>query len=262
MSSMDRHNCSIVNQEALTPDIYRLTLSSPRIAESASPGQFVHLRVAEGIDPLLRRPFSIHGVNRSRGTIDLLYRCVGKGTGLLCQCNSGKLDVLGPLGNGFALSTQLNAVVVAGGMGAAPVFFLLHELLDMGGYPIFFWGVKQTQEVFGIQNLLERGVDVRLASEDGLTGEPGLITNQLTEWLAAYPDAIHDPGYVCGPKAMLAAVDSAAKSTLNWQVSVEERMACGAGVCMGCAVRMRSGGYRLACSDGPVFRLGEVDWNG
>jgi dihydroorotate dehydrogenase electron transfer subunit len=259
---MDGHSCSIVAQESLTPDIFRLTLSSARIAESARPGQFVHLRVTEGIDPLLRRPFSIHGVNRSRGTFDLLYRCVGRGTGLLCQCNSGTLDILGPLGNGFVLSNQGDAVVVAGGMGAAPVFFLLQELLDMGVHPIFFWGVKQSREVFGVQNLLERGVDVRLASEDGLAGEPGLITRQLAEWLALYPNAIHNPGYVCGPKAMLAAVDSAVKSTLNWQVSVEERMACAAGVCMGCAVKMRSGGYRLACSDGPVFRLGEVDWNG
>jgi dihydroorotate dehydrogenase electron transfer subunit len=259
---MDRHSCSIVAQEALTPDIFRLTLSSVRIAESARPGQFVHLRVTDGIDPLLRRPFSIHGVNRDRGTFDLLYRCVGKGTGLLCRRHSGAFDVLGPLGNGFTFSDQSDAVVVAGGMGAAPVFFLLDELLDSGVRPIFFWGVKQSREAFCLRNLRERGVDLRLASEDGLTGEPGLVTRLLAEWIDANPDAFRNPGYVCGPKAMLAAVDSAAKSTLNWQVSVEERMACGAGACMGCAVRMRSGGYRTACSDGPIFRLGEVDWNG
>jgi dihydroorotate dehydrogenase electron transfer subunit len=259
---MKRHFGSVVRQEALTSDIHRLTLVCEGIADSAVPGQFVHVRVARGIDPLLRRPFSIHGVDRTKGTFDLLYRVVGRGTGLLSQTLTGSLDIMGPLGKGFDLTAKDEVTVVAGGMGVAPIIYLLNEFLDKGVRPVFFWGVKHSREFFGVNELRERGVDVRLTSEDGLAGEAGLITQSLSAWLADHPEAFDLPGYVCGPKPLLAAVDGVLKSSLSWQVSVEESMACGVGVCAGCAVKLRSGGYRMACSDGPVFRLGEVDWNG
>jgi dihydroorotate dehydrogenase electron transfer subunit len=258
---MKRHHCSIVRQQALTWDIYRLTVACEGIADSAIPGQFVHIRIIEGIDPLLRRPFSIHDVDRKQGTFDVLYRVVGRGTGLLSQTVSGSIDLMGPLGNGFELSAKGQVPVVAGGMGAAPIFFLLHEFIEKDSHPVLFWGVKHSREFFGLDELRNRGVELHLASEDGLVGDKGLITHNLSAWLAGHPEAFDQPGYLCGPKPLLAAVNGLLKSSLSWQVSVEENMACGVGVCAGCAVKIRSGGYRMACSDGPVFRLGEVDWN-
>ena len=121
--------CHIKEQGAVTNEIFRIRLAAPEIVRAAQPGQFVHARVAPVMDPLLRRPFSIHRVYPERGELELLYRVVGRGTELMSRMTAGdSLDLMGPLGNGFHLDNSFNhALIVAGGMGSAPVFFLIDE---------------------------------------------------------------------------------------------------------------------------------------
>jgi len=125
-------NQTLIHQKAITQDIFHMTFNAPEIAREAQPGQFVHMRVTEGIDPLLRRPLSIHRIDRQKGTLEILYRVVGRGTALMCKAESGDcFDLMGPLGKGFRIDDSFtHALVVAGGMGSAPVFFLIDELIE------------------------------------------------------------------------------------------------------------------------------------
>ena len=226
-------------------------MESKEIAESCQPGQFVHLKVTQHIDPLLRRPFSVHRVDRKKGTFDVFYRVIGRGTELMSRLKPGAvLDSMGPLGKGFRLDESFSrAVVVAGGMGSAPVFFLIDALLMLGKQVTFLWGARMAEEFFEVDELKARGVDVRLATDDGSEGHCGLVTELVEAFLKEEqePDSIY--GFVCGPEAMLSCIQPIArKSGFPWQVSLEERMACGIGVCQGCAV------FHLAVEKGRLLR--------
>ncbi|RKY53487.1 MAG: dihydroorotate dehydrogenase electron transfer subunit, partial [Candidatus Neomarinimicrobiota bacterium] len=170
------------------------------------------------------------------------------------------LDLLGPLGIGFYLEGSFShALVVAGGMGSAPIFFLIDKLLELKKRITFFWGVKNKNEIFALKDLRNSGVDVRIITEDGSMGRKGLITDILKPFLAEHREDRSLEGFVCGPVKMLKQVQGMAEiTTFGWQVSLEERMACGVGVCMGCGVKMKEGGYKMVCSDGPVFNLREI----
>ncbi|MFH1943043.1 MAG: dihydroorotate dehydrogenase electron transfer subunit [bacterium] len=258
---MGQYSCKIIDREDITRDIVWISLEAAEIARESFPGQFVHVRVSTGIDPLLRRPLSIHRVDHARGTIELLYRVVGSGTALMQSWERGRVvDLMGPLGNGFDVNKSFtHALVVAGGMGSAPIFFLVDELIASGKSVTLFWGVKEGGEIFREENFKNRGVEVRLASEDGSREYKGFVTDLMEEFLSDQKNASGLEGFVCGPKPMLKKIQTLAKRTsFDWQVSMEEKMACGVGVCLGCPVKMRQGGFRMICSDGPVFNLKEV----
>lgn len=262
---MGQYSCHVLDQTEITADIYRMSLKVDEIARDGHPGQFVHLRIGNGTDPLLRRPLSIHRVDREQGRIELLYRVVGRGTGLMRKAEQGDIyDLLGPLGRGFRMDGSFShALVVAGGMGSAPVFFLIDELLLLGKQVTLFWGVKCKSEIFDLPDLKNNGVEVRVATEDGSMGHDGLITDILKQFIEDRREDSSLEGYVCGPKGMLKKIQAMARETsCNWQVSVEERMACGTGVCLGCAIQVKQGGYKMVCSDGPVFDLGEIVFDG
>ncbi len=253
--------CEVLNHEQVTRDIYRLVLHAPEIAGTCRPGQFVHLRVCEGCDPLLRRPLSIHRSDPERQTITLLCRTVGRGTALLQNAQKEDiLDVMGPLGHGFYFEDSFShAVVVAGGMGSAPVFFLVETLIRRRKKVDFFWGVKTRNEFYQLNELEKYGVDCRLSTVDGSLGHTGMITDLLGDFLSSEKSRESFHGFLCGPVPLLKAVQAMTLSFPHpWQVSVEKRMACGGGVCMGCAVKMRKGGVAMACTDGPVFDLQEI----
>ncbi len=258
---MGQHKCKLLSQTRISEDIYSLLLESDEIARMSFPGQFVHIRIGNGIDPLLRRPLSIHRVDPPKGEVRFLYRVVGRGTKLLQKLERGDiLDLLGPLGIGFYLEGSFShALVVAGGMGSAPIFFLIDKLLELKKRITFFWGVKNKNEIFALKDLRNSGVDVRIITEDGSMGRKGLITDILKPFLAEHREDRSLEGFVCGPVKMLKQVQGMAEiTTFGWQVSLEERMACGVGVCMGCGVKMKEGGYKMVCSDGPVFNLREI----
>jgi dihydroorotate dehydrogenase electron transfer subunit len=254
----------VVNQIEITKNIYRLTVTSEPIVRECHPGQFVQVRVNDGIDPLLRRPLSIHRVYRDRNTLDLLYRVVGCGTHRMRFLGKGdRIDLMGPLGKGFRIDRDFRqAVIVVGGMGSAPLFFLIDELIRAGKNIVLYWGVKDKSEIIDLPELKKNGVEVHVTTENGSIGHKGLITDLFSASLHIY-DKMHSiRGFVCGPKEMIRAMQTiASKTPFQWQVSLEERMACGIGVCQGCGVKMKDGEYKMVCSDGPIFDLSEVILN-
>ena len=258
---MGRVDCKVLKHQRLTQDMFRATFESPEISGGSLPGQFVHLRVGSGIDPLLRRPFSIHRVDKERNCFDLLYRVVGCGTAMMSLYTEGDYcDMMGPLGVGFDLTGSFSrALVVAGGMGSAPAFFLMDELVSLGKEVAFLWGVRKKDEIFDIRLLEKQGISVHYATDDGSLGYKGLVTGLLEKYLKENPQDASTRGFVCGPEPMLMQVQKITEEyNVLWQASLEERMACGIGVCQGCGARMKEDGYRMVCSEGPVFDLQEV----
>jgi dihydroorotate dehydrogenase electron transfer subunit len=213
------------------------------------------------MDPLLRRPFSIHKLISNHGQTDrveLLYKVVGAGTELLSQLVPGdRIDVLGPLGNGFILPDHAHRfLIVAGGMGVAPMPFLISHLIEKGvdlSSCKFFLGAKSKDDLLCRQEFVDLGISVHTTTDDGSFGDQCLITDPLEiEITQNMPDVI----YACGPMEMLACVVGIAeKHHISCQVSIETMMACGMGACLGCAVESRdqSQKYFHACLDGPVF---------
>ena len=252
----------LVRSEVIARDVVRLTFNAPEIAKAALPGQFVMIQIGSGKDPLLRRPFSIHQTS-SEGTLQILFKVVGRGTELLAQCRVGQqLSLLGPLGKGFVLGEPGKACLVGGGMGIAPMLFLasrFQQQTKQGVAPLVILGARNREEILPLIGDFEAlGLEVLAATDDGSLGHHGLVTDVLKK-INPRPDFTV---YSCGPKPMLAAIHHLClKENICCQVSVESAMACGMGACLGCAVPLNAGGYAHACSDGPVFEAGELLWS-
>ena len=242
---------------------FSLTLYEPYLAATARPGQFIHLRVGSGVAPLLRRPFSVAGADPAKGTLHLLFRCVGEGTKLLSRSREGELlDCLGPLGNCFISSGAEPAVLLAGGGGIAPLIFLAESLRAAGRELYLFYGAAKSADLLPLEQFLSPGPVVKYATEDGSAGEAGLLTAVFQRALAAglFPGEL----FACGPRPFLAALaQQNQRRGYLLQVSLEERMACAVGACQGCAVLIRRNGredYLRVCREGPVFQSTEVVW--
>ena len=240
---------------------HKIGLSCDVSYAEASAGQFVTLKARGHLDPLLRRPFSIHRIIKDKNKVsglEILYRVVGDFTARLSEMTPNEtIDLLGPLGHGFTLSAGLKKpLLVAGGIGVAPIVFLAESLgeqgIDLSGVPVFLGG-KTAADILCEKDFSEHGMTVNITTEDGGYGQKGMITEPLAMYLATHkPDII----YSCGPHGLLHAVaDIAAAHQIRCEVSIETIMACGLGVCMGCAVKTKdySHGYRHVCKDGPVF---------
>jgi dihydroorotate dehydrogenase electron transfer subunit len=230
------------------------------------PGQFVMLSASartsvERTDPLLPRPMAIFRA-RTRGDdgeIEVLYRRVGRGTKLLAETVPGqRLRLLGPLGRPFALpEAGERAVLVAGGTGIASVYELAARCREQARVEVLL-GARSAADLMGEPDFAALGVELRIATEDGSRGERGLVT-QLLERALALPGAARV--YTCGPRAMMERVAQlAAASGRACVVSLENNMACGYGVCLGCAAPLARGGFALVCRDGPAFAADAIDW--
>ncbi len=251
----------ILSNENVAENTFLLTFTSKEIAADAKPGQFVMVQVSKGLEPLLRRPFSICAVEHE-GVVTVLYKTVGRGTGLLSDLGPGRrMRVLGPLGKGFRLpDPSVFPVLVTGGIGAAPMVFLARSL---GSRP-FTWlaGYRTAAEIPPFPELGVPLDNISIATEDGSAGEECLVTGLLENSL----DAGRELACVfsCGPSAMLKNVAAITERyQVPTQVSIETVMACGIGVCQGCSVPSSSvgGGYRQVCLDGPVFDSVDIDWS-
>jgi len=243
------------------PRLYNIGLACSPDFASAIPGQFIMLHVADRVDPLLRRPFSIHKLitrqTEVRG-IELLYKVVGAGTDIMSRLNRGDgVNMLGPLGNGFYVAEHVKRVfVVAGGIGVAPMPFLIARLLeksiDSSGCKVFIGG-KSKADLLCVEDFTDLGIAVRTTTDDGSFGDQCLVTDPVEiEISRGRPDII----YACGPMQMLSCIIGIAeKHEIECQVSIETMMACGMGACLGCAVARRNDPqkYLHACLDGPVF---------
>ncbi len=263
MKTILLHKCLIIKNIPITKDIYKISFKSPDIALNSSPGQFLQLRITENLDPFLRRPFSISRVDKKRGIIDILYKVIGRGTELMTHSkNNNLIDVVGPLGNSFDIEGDFQkALIVAGGIGCAPVFYLIDELIEKNKNIKLIFGSKTRKQLIDF-NEYGNKIDVSICTEDGSCGTKGLVTDII---LKEIPDSSGSvQGFACGPNPMYKVIQDlfSVSKSIPWQVSMESRMACGTGVCQGCAIKMKTNGYKLVCSQGPVFNLKDINFNG
>lgn len=259
---MDRlHAAKILSHLDVGRGYFRLRLSAPGVAAAARPGQFVMLRVSENLDPLLARPFGIFSVP-SRSSIEIIYRVAGRGTQMLSQIEPGhELGLLGPLGNGFPMPKRGTVpIMVSGGSGFPPLHFLATRSRAKAHVFIGARGRDCLPPTAVLRSIKRHVLSLHIYTDDGSAGMKGTVAEALSLFLAG--SRIHHAlVYACGPNAMLCAVSRLAiERGIKCYVSVEERMACGLGACMGCSIPMKSGGYRRACKEGPVFDASELAW--
>ena len=263
---MKADSAEVIYNRELSPGHFRLALfwKTPPIL----PGQFVMLKVTEGLDPLLRRPFCIYNVIGAakrppfRGDgIEILYRVAGKGTTMLSGKRPGeKVGVMGPLGNGYPIkkaSARGGVILAAGGMGIASLYLLAKSLAR----PTVLFGARTRADLAAAKDFRGLECALKVATDDGSLGRKALVTELLKEEIL--PASVV---YACGPPKMLkySAVIAERAGALCY-VSLERSMACGIGVCLGCAVKTghAAGGgktYSMVCSDGPVFESSLIDW--
>ncbi|MFC2001307.1 dihydroorotate dehydrogenase electron transfer subunit [Chloroflexota bacterium] len=244
---------NVISNREVMPGAYLTWLESPQIAATARPGQFIMARCGE--ETLLRRPLSIHRVDG--GKFALLFTLVGKGTRWLSQRQTGDtVDIFGPLGNGFAIdSTTHNLLLVAGGIGIAPIRFLADEAVRQGEKVTVLMGASTASYLYP-KHSLPPETELIIATEDGTAGKKGMITDRLPDF-TPWADQI----FTCGPMPMYQTM--AQMSELNnkhVQISLEMRMGCGLGVCYGCTVKTKNG-LKQVCQDGPVFDLEDILWD-
>lgn len=250
----------ILINEKVGKDIWRMEIKCPWIAKKALPGQFVNVRINNVNEPLLRRPISLHGIDAENGILSLLYLVVGRGTEMMTKMENGeKIDLLGPLGQGFTTSFKgRKAVMVAGGIGSAPFYPLMEALKARGKEMTLIYGARDKESLTCLDLYEEEGVKSVLVTEDGSVGEKGFVTGPLDRLLA---EEGADYVYACGPEAMLKAVEEVvAKHGAAGEVSTEARMCCGLGVCLSCSKKAHDGKNRKVCQDGPVFKMGVIDY--
>ena len=269
----------ILYNKKIKGNYFHLVIQAPKITQESLPGQFLNIKVNDAYEPLLRRPFSIHRVKGAN--IELLYEVVGKATEILSRRKSGEyLDVIGPLGNGFTLNTKhktLN-ILVAGGMGVAPLVFLAEKLaysveriayrkekglkLSAKRYPlnaIVLIGVRTKDEILCEKEFKDLGCEVKIATDDGSKGFKGYASELLKEVLSTI-DYRLSTIYACGPRPMLEEISHISKKyNIPTQLSLEEHMACGIGVCLGCVVNTKEG-FKRVCKEGPVFNAVKIIW--
>jgi dihydroorotate dehydrogenase electron transfer subunit len=265
MKEIFQKQVEIVHHEDVGSGYFKMGLAFPEVARMARPGQFVMVRLPDRDVPLLRRPFSVHNILIEDGGVrgfELLYKVVGQGTRGMSERRSGEvLDVLGPLGNGFSYpDTFQHAFVVAGGVGVATLCFLVAELVRKQGVKsTVFLGGCSAADILCLDAFKDMGTEVFVTTEDCSLGEKGLVTLEVEKALTIQPKP--DVIYACGPTPMLKAIgEIAGKYEVPCQISLETVMACGFGVCLGCAVEKveAPGTYFHTCTDGPVFDSRQV----
>ena len=230
---------------ALTDSVYKMVLQGDTSAVTA-PGQFVNI-LLDGL--FLRRPISVCDVQGDELTI--IYKVVGKGTKQMSQMQSGTLDVLTGLGNGYDLSVSgENPVLLGGGVGVPPMYLLAKELISHGKKVQVILGFNTASEVFYEEEFKALGADVTVTTVDGSYGNKGFVTDVMAGMQYSY-------FYTCGPEPMLKAVYKT--SVTSGQMSFEKRMGCGFGACMGCSCKTITG-YKRICKEGPVMMKEEILW--
>ena len=245
---MQRVVLTVTKNEALTPLIYEMHLAGD-VSGVTRAGQFVEIAL-DGL--YLRRPISV--CNYEEGELTLIYKVVGKGTDLMSQMAEGtQLDVLTGLGNGFNIDHECEKpLLVGGGVGVPPLYRLTRDLIARGKEVTVVLGFNTESEIFYAEKFEEAGAKVVIATADGSVGIKGFVTNAIAE---SGVDA--DYFYSCGPLPMLKALCQSLE--IDGEVSLEERMGCGFGICMGCSIQTTKGAKRV-CKEGPVFKKEEVIW--
>jgi dihydroorotate dehydrogenase electron transfer subunit len=243
--------CPVRGVKEVAENVYVLSFHSPGISRGVQPGQFLNIKVADGSDPLLRRPFSVYNVDGD--TVEIVFNVIGRGTSVLRAKSPREcIDVIGPLGKPFSVAGEdfETGVLLAGGLGVAPMPMVTRGLRQAGKEVITFLGARTRSALtpFYLDN-------IHLATDDGSEGYHGTVIDLARQTLAALQ--VRGPKlFACGPTAMLRAVADLAQETgFPCEVSLEGPMACGFGICQGCPVELKEQEkkYALMCKDGPVF---------
>ncbi len=265
-------DAAVISNTRLSDDYSVVALAAPAIAAHARPGQFVMIKPCRGLDPLLRRPFSIFEIvrdaNGAAAGISLLNKRIGVGTSLLYEAHPGSaLRCLGPLGQPFeTIDPPAEAWMIAGGVGLAPFLTLAEALAARGTTMRLFYGARRAAELYYVDLFERLGVRTVLSTEDGSRGERGFVTRPLDAALAATPASHEVRLFACGPTPMMRAVAAlSARHGRRCDVSLEQVMGCGLGGCYSCVVLTKTPGgpphFVRSCVDGPVFDSTRIVWD-
>jgi len=250
-------NLQIKGKEVFPNNYVLFEIRPDKKIEFITPGQFINVRVSGEPDTFLRRPFSIHDVDYGRNGILFLMKIVGPGTKALSKLSvDDKMDVLYPLGNGFTLQRGKRVLLAGGGYGIAPLYHLASELIGYQCKIDFLLGAKKIDDLVLLDKFKAKA-NLEITTEDGSSGFKGLITEHpfLQEKIRNY-DAI----YCCGPEPMMRAAALIANKNEIWcEVSLDQMMGCGIGVCLSCVAKTTRG-HETSCIHGPVFNSKDIIW--
>ncbi|MCA9041557.1 MAG: dihydroorotate dehydrogenase electron transfer subunit [Planctomycetaceae bacterium] len=277
VTTSQQQQVTVVEQEQLAKDTYRIRLYCPEIARQIVPGQFFMVRVPGCSDPLLGRPFALFDVYEENGEVvglDFGYVIVGKLTNIMATWQPGQqVEIWGPLGNGFPEPTGGSLMMIAGGIGQTPFLAVAREALGLFQYPnrqtdtlpdkvTLCYGARSKDYLAGLNMFEQPGLDVQISTDDGSMGHHGLVTDLLKRAIdeGNAPDRV----YTCGPVPMMQAVrDICLEANIPSWLSLETPMACGFGACFSCVTRVRQPDgewdYRRTCVEGPVFPGAELE---
>ena len=254
----------LIKKEELKPDIFKFSMQAKEITDIAKPGQFVEIRITDTLDPFLRRPISIYNIEKEKGIIEIIFQVKGKGTELLSKKQEGDfIDIIGPLGNGvFKFEKHKNIAVIGGGIGIFPLYELTKEAKELNLNIDTYIGFRNKELVVLEKEFENTSNNLTITTDDGSYKNKGFAIDYLKENLKTKKvDCI----YTCGPLPMIKAVKALAEeNNLECQISLEEKMGCGLGVCLGCAVKTAESSkedpqYVHVCKDGPVFESKSVE---
>ena len=248
----------LIKKEKLLEGLYKFSVDAKEIVELANPGNFIEIRINENSDPFLRRPISIYNLDKENGVLEFIFQVKGKGTELLAKKKEGdKIDIIGPLGNGtFKFEEYKNIAVIGGGIGIFPLYELSKQAKNAGKKVYTYLGFRNKDLVTLEKEFEDVSTILTITTDDGSYKNSGFAINYLKNDLEKNNiDCI----YACGPLPMLKAVKKLAEEKeIPCQISLEEKMGCGMGVCLGCAVRTATSTddnpqYLHVCKAGPVF---------
>lgn len=249
----------LVKKEKVIDGIFKYSVKAPEIAQSAKAGQFLEIKISETGEPFLRRPISIYNIDGD--VVEFIFQVKGRGTELLTKKEIGeKIDIMGPLGKGtFEVKEYNNVAIIGGGIGTYPLYELAKELKEKSNVTMYM-GFRNKDLVTLEKEFEEVSNKLVITTDDGSYKEKGFAINVLKDDCKANkPDMI----FACGPLPMLRAVKEFAETeNIPCQISLEERMGCGIGACLGCAVKVNKNGetkFAHVCKDGPVFNAVEVE---
>ncbi len=251
----------LIKKEEIIKDIFKFSVEAEEIVKTAKPGNFIEIRVNDQTEPFLRRPISIYNMNQEAGILEFIFQIKGNGTNLLSKKQIGdKIDILGPLGNGTFKFEKYNKIaIIGGGIGIFPLYELAKEAKAQGKKVSTYLGFRNKDLVMLEKEFKEVSDKLVITTDDGSYAEKGFAIDYLKK------DIENHCIYACGPLPMLKAVQKyAIENNINCQISLEEKMGCGLGVCLGCAVKKASSPkdnpeYFHVCKGGPVFNAKDVE---
>jgi len=236
----------------ISEDHYLLRINNP--GEAPVPGQFINIRVGTGTDPLVRRPFSVF--NFENEITEIVIRIIGKGTQLLADSAPGEIDILGPRGKGFTLNKNEKVLLIGGGVGNAPLYFLARCLKELGNNVTYIYGSRSSEYIYSSELFRSSSDKLIISTDNGSEGEKGYAADAAAELMKS---ETFDRIYTCGPTVMMKAVVQLAADRCPVEVSVENYFGCGIGLCVGCTIETTSG-FQRACINGPVFNGSDIKW--